>query len=147
MAVDLFAGISVSDLAKALTWYERLLGAPPTFFPNDVEAVWEIASPTTTPTETRLASAAARPRTSLSRISWLARGVPVDVLDRMAEFERSWHGFVLPPAPHYEGGPRVFSVDQKLLSRKSSTRAGAVSAVCPATGMFQNSARGRHSCR
>jgi len=43
MSVDLFAGIAVSDYATALTWYEKLLGAPPAFFPNDVEAVWEIA--------------------------------------------------------------------------------------------------------
>ena len=43
MAVDLFAGIYVSDLRAALPWYERLLGAPPSFLPNDVEAVWELA--------------------------------------------------------------------------------------------------------
>jgi predicted enzyme related to lactoylglutathione lyase len=42
VAVYLFAGISVSDLAVALSWYERLLGAPPSFFPNDTEAVWEL---------------------------------------------------------------------------------------------------------
>ncbi|HEY0640847.1 MAG TPA: VOC family protein [Pseudonocardiaceae bacterium] len=43
MAVDLFAGISVRDHQAALAWYERLFGAPPAFFPNDVEAVWEVA--------------------------------------------------------------------------------------------------------
>jgi catechol 2,3-dioxygenase-like lactoylglutathione lyase family enzyme len=43
MTADLFAGIAVSDYAAALTWYEKLLGAPPAFFPNDVEAVWEVA--------------------------------------------------------------------------------------------------------
>jgi catechol 2,3-dioxygenase-like lactoylglutathione lyase family enzyme len=43
MAVDLFAGIPVSDWAAALDWYERLLGAPPSFLPNDVEAVWDVA--------------------------------------------------------------------------------------------------------
>ena len=43
MALDLFAGISVSDLKASLAWYERLLGGPPAFFPNDVEAVWELA--------------------------------------------------------------------------------------------------------
>ena len=43
MSVDLFAGISVSDLGAALAWYERLLGSPPSFLPNDVEAVWEVA--------------------------------------------------------------------------------------------------------
>jgi catechol 2,3-dioxygenase-like lactoylglutathione lyase family enzyme len=42
--LDLFAGIPVADYAAALTWYERLLGFPPTFLPNDVEAVWEVAA-------------------------------------------------------------------------------------------------------
>ncbi|MEU8298978.1 VOC family protein [Micromonospora sp. NPDC048909] len=43
MAVDLFAGIPVSDYPAALAWYERLLGSPPTFVVSDTEAVWEIA--------------------------------------------------------------------------------------------------------
>src|SRR5688572_9681306 len=42
-SLDLFAGISVADYAAALTWYERLLGSPPAFFPHDTEAVWELA--------------------------------------------------------------------------------------------------------
>ena len=41
--LHLFAGIPVADYAAALEWYERLLGSPPTFFPNDIEAVWELA--------------------------------------------------------------------------------------------------------
>ena len=43
MPVDLFAGISVSDYQGAVAWYERFLGASPSFLPNDVEAVWELA--------------------------------------------------------------------------------------------------------
>lgn len=43
MTVDLFAGIPVTNYAEALAWYERLLGRPPTFFPNDTEAVWDLA--------------------------------------------------------------------------------------------------------
>jgi catechol 2,3-dioxygenase-like lactoylglutathione lyase family enzyme len=43
MTVDLFAGLPVADYASALAWYERLLGSPPAFLPNDREAVWEIA--------------------------------------------------------------------------------------------------------
>lgn len=43
MAVDLFAGIPVGDLARASAWYERLLGSGPSFLPNDTEAVWELA--------------------------------------------------------------------------------------------------------
>jgi predicted enzyme related to lactoylglutathione lyase len=43
MALDLFAGIPVSDYAAALPWYERVFGARPSFLPNDTEAVWEVA--------------------------------------------------------------------------------------------------------
>lgn len=43
MAIDLFAGVPVSDYDAAAAWYEQLLGAPPAFLPNDVEAVWELA--------------------------------------------------------------------------------------------------------
>ena len=43
MALDLFAGISVSDYERALTWYERLLGSPPSFLAHATEAVWELA--------------------------------------------------------------------------------------------------------
>ena len=38
--LDLFAGIPVADYAAVRLWYERLLGSPPSFFPNDNEAVW-----------------------------------------------------------------------------------------------------------
>ena len=41
--MDLFAGVAVSDYDRAVPWYERLLGRPPSFLPNDVEAVWELA--------------------------------------------------------------------------------------------------------
>ena len=43
MGVYLFAGIPVNDYAAALAWYERLLGSPPSSFPHDTEAVWELA--------------------------------------------------------------------------------------------------------
>jgi Glyoxalase-like domain len=43
MAVYLFAGIAVSDFGAALGWYEKLLGSPPSSFPHDTEAVWELA--------------------------------------------------------------------------------------------------------
>lgn len=42
MALDLFAGICVSDYAAALPWYERLLGSEPAFHPHATEAVWEL---------------------------------------------------------------------------------------------------------
>jgi hypothetical protein len=43
MALDLFAGIPVTDYSAALPWYERFFGGPPSFLPNDIEAVWEVA--------------------------------------------------------------------------------------------------------
>jgi catechol 2,3-dioxygenase-like lactoylglutathione lyase family enzyme len=41
--LDLFACVYVSDLPASQAWYEQLLGAPPSFLPNDVEAVWDLA--------------------------------------------------------------------------------------------------------
>lgn len=43
MLLALFAGICVSDYQAAAEWYARLLGAEPSFIPNDTEAVWELA--------------------------------------------------------------------------------------------------------
>jgi catechol 2,3-dioxygenase-like lactoylglutathione lyase family enzyme len=43
MAIGIFAGIAVSNFDVALEWYQRLLGAEPAFYPNDVEAVWRLA--------------------------------------------------------------------------------------------------------
>ncbi|WP_328459285.1 VOC family protein [Streptomyces sp. NBC_00448] len=43
MSVGIFAGIAVRDYARALGWYQRLFGAEPAPFPNDVEAVWRLA--------------------------------------------------------------------------------------------------------
>jgi len=43
MAVGIFAGIPVRDFRTAVAWYQRLLGAEPTFYPHDVEAVWQLA--------------------------------------------------------------------------------------------------------
>ena len=42
MAADLFAGIPVRDYATATARYNKLLGAEPSFLPNDIEAVWEV---------------------------------------------------------------------------------------------------------
>ena len=43
MTLDLFAGIPVSDYEAAKPWYERLLGAEPSFIAHATEAVWELA--------------------------------------------------------------------------------------------------------
>lgn len=40
---DLFAALPVSDRARSLRWYERFLGSEPSFLPNEIEAVWELA--------------------------------------------------------------------------------------------------------
>lgn len=42
MSLNLFAGIAVSDFDASLTWYRKLLGAEPTFFPHETEAVWQL---------------------------------------------------------------------------------------------------------
>jgi len=44
MALDLFVGIPVTDYAEALSWYEGFFGGPPSFLPNDSEAVWEVGA-------------------------------------------------------------------------------------------------------
>jgi hypothetical protein len=43
MALELFAGVRVSDYESARSWYERLLGAEPSFLAHATEAVWELA--------------------------------------------------------------------------------------------------------
>ena len=42
--MDLFAGTPVTDRARAIDWYQRLLGKLPSFYPNENEAVWELAA-------------------------------------------------------------------------------------------------------
>jgi predicted enzyme related to lactoylglutathione lyase len=44
MALDLFAGIRVTDYERAKSWYARLFGAEPSFLPHATEAVWELAA-------------------------------------------------------------------------------------------------------
>lgn len=43
MALDLFAGIPVTDYTTALPWYERFFGRQASFLPNEIEAVWQVA--------------------------------------------------------------------------------------------------------
>ncbi len=40
---DLFADFPVKDYAVSSNWYQRLLGCPPAFLPNEIKAVWELA--------------------------------------------------------------------------------------------------------
>jgi len=43
MEIDLFAGIAVSDLPRAVAWFDQLFGEVETFEPNDAERVWTVA--------------------------------------------------------------------------------------------------------
>jgi predicted enzyme related to lactoylglutathione lyase len=39
---EFFAGVAVADFGAMLAWYERLMGKPPDFFPQEGEAVWQV---------------------------------------------------------------------------------------------------------
>ncbi|MGS2646807.1 hypothetical protein [Streptosporangium sp. G12] len=45
------------------------------------------------------------------RDGWLSSGLPKREIDRVAEYAARWGGLVLPPAPHYDGGPRILCPD------------------------------------
>ncbi len=42
MGLDLFAGVAVSDLPRAVGWFDRLLGEVESFEPNETERVWTL---------------------------------------------------------------------------------------------------------
>lgn len=42
MSLNLFAGVAVGDFGASLAWYRSLLGAEPTFYPHETEAVWQL---------------------------------------------------------------------------------------------------------
>lgn len=42
MELDVFAGVPVSDYARAATWFEALLGSPATFEAHETESVWTL---------------------------------------------------------------------------------------------------------
>ncbi|MEU0368820.1 hypothetical protein ABZ070_00880 [Streptomyces sp. NPDC006283] len=45
------------------------------------------------------------------RDAWTGRGIPTAEIDRAAVFQDRWGGLALPPAPFYEGGPRILDAD------------------------------------
>ncbi|MDX3569300.1 hypothetical protein [Streptomyces sp. ID05-47C] len=47
----------------------------------------------------------------LFREVWLEQGIPDAEIDRAVAFQELWGGLALPPAPAYEGGPRVLEAD------------------------------------
>ncbi|WP_340384753.1 hypothetical protein U5640_43475 [Streptomyces sp. SS7] len=44
------------------------------------------------------------------RDTWIEHGVPAAEIDRVVAFQDRWGGLALPPAPFYEGGPRILRV-------------------------------------
>jgi hypothetical protein len=51
------------------------------------------------------------PQLDQYRQRWLDLGIPAVEIDRVAAYARRWGGLVLPPAPEYDGGPRILSPD------------------------------------
>ncbi|MFC9537284.1 hypothetical protein [Streptomyces sp. NPDC056975] len=45
------------------------------------------------------------------RDAWVGQGIPAAEIDRAAAFQDCWGGLALPPAPFYEGGPRILDAD------------------------------------
>ncbi|MGR6968229.1 hypothetical protein ACU639_01195 [Streptomyces cynarae] len=45
------------------------------------------------------------------RNAWIEQGIPAVEIDRAAAFQDRWGGLALPPAPFYEGGPRILDAD------------------------------------
>ncbi|MFG2660186.1 hypothetical protein [Streptomyces sp. NPDC048425] len=45
------------------------------------------------------------------RDAWVGQGIPAAEIDRAAAFQDRWGGLALPPAPFYEGGPRILDAD------------------------------------
>ena len=43
MEADVFAIVAVSDFARGVAWFERLLGEPATFVAHETEHVWTLA--------------------------------------------------------------------------------------------------------
>ena len=41
--MELFAGVAVSDLPRAISWYDRFFGEVESFVPNDTEHVWTVS--------------------------------------------------------------------------------------------------------
>ncbi|MCQ1579708.1 hypothetical protein [Streptomyces parvus] len=43
--------------------------------------------------------------------AWTGYGIPAAEVERAAAFQDRWGGLALPPAPFYEGGPRILCAD------------------------------------
>ncbi|MFE4751365.1 hypothetical protein ACFRIB_14020 [Streptomyces mirabilis] len=51
------------------------------------------------------------PRVGRRREQWLALGIPSAEIDRVTAYQERWGGLALPPAPHYDGGPKYLDPD------------------------------------
>ncbi|WP_330237557.1 hypothetical protein [Streptomyces sp. NBC_00525] len=60
------------------------------------------------------------------RDAWIEHGVPATEIGRATAFQDRWGGLALPPAPFYEGGPRVLSAGcpEEVAAEGWSFRAG-----------------------
>ncbi|GAA3045174.1 hypothetical protein GCM10017562_03050 [Streptomyces roseofulvus] len=47
----------------------------------------------------------------LHREAWVEHSIPAAEIDRAEAFQDRWGGLALPPAPFYEGGPRILGAD------------------------------------
>ncbi|WP_435972033.1 hypothetical protein [Streptomyces sp. Qhu_M48] len=45
------------------------------------------------------------------RSAWIEHGIPAAEIGRIVAFQDRWGGIALPPAPFYEGGPRILEAD------------------------------------
>ncbi|MEV5922356.1 hypothetical protein AB0N42_32405 [Streptomyces pseudogriseolus] len=45
------------------------------------------------------------------RDAWIGNGIPAAEIDRAVAFQDRWGGLALPPAPFYEGGPRILDAE------------------------------------
>ena len=65
MTLDLFAGVAVSDLPRAVRWFDRLFGEVESFEPNDTERVWTLTVASTRRRGRQMTTASARPSTTI----------------------------------------------------------------------------------
>lgn len=55
------------------------------------------------------------------RDAWIKHGIPAAEIERAAAFQDRWGGLALPPAPFYEGGPRILDADWGRCRNASGT--------------------------
>ena len=94
-----FAALIVRDRDAAAAWYERLLGRPPSFLPNDEEAVWQLAE-----------TGAVYILADTSRAGQSLVGLVVDDLDQTLAMLAK-HGITPREIEHVPGGRKAVIID------------------------------------